>query len=206
MFHQIYTGGFLRLPAAAGVQNMYQILLQRFCQGFTALLAGMEYLSPGISAVGEGVLVDAEQYGSGSLIADAHPLFQIGHLFLGDGLPFRVYGNVLRPDHSGLIAKKMKHVPEPQADLQIIGTFRLAGDGYRSPIHAPMAWIDDEAVLPLRGHILGKYGNSPVSQADKGECQQNGCGIADLQQKLFLQGHHLAQFYAAPGTKMKLPA
>ena len=191
MVHQIDSGGFFCLPAAVRVQRGHQICLQRLCQRLTALIFGEEHLRPMIPAVGEGILMDAQQNGIIFFGADSDPVLQIGDFFLGDGISLGVDGDIGGSDHAGFTAQKVHQVPQAKTDFQIVLTFRPAGAGYGPAVHAPVSRINDVAPPVHNGKIFTDDGDAFAAESD--ECKENkdGYGIKTPFQQWFSHGNHL---------------
>ena len=161
MLQKIDSGAFLFLPAAAGIQGGDEGRLK--LPGKILGPGAEKHLSPGIPAFREIVLMDAQQQGMFRFVADPHPLFQIRCLFGGDGLPFCIDGNILPPDHPGIMAQKMQQIIQPQADLQIELTFRHPGAGYGPAVHTAVACIDDDGMISPGGQVFRHHRHSPAT-------------------------------------------
>ena len=96
---------FFDHPSASGIQYAHQSRLELLGQGFTSGSSGIENLRTAVAAVGKVVLMDAYENSTGGFACDFNPLFQIGHLFLGEGLPSCIDSCIRAPDQCRVIAK-----------------------------------------------------------------------------------------------------
>ena len=133
-------------------------MLQRFRQLAASPGVGIKHLGTAVPGIGKEILMDAHQDVIFRFIHDPDPLFQIRHLLGGDGISLDIHGSIRGSDHVCRVSQQMKQIPQPQTDLQIIGTFQLSRAGSRPAIHAAMAGIDDNPVLLLPDCLKGNNG------------------------------------------------
>ena len=124
----------------------------------------------------EVILVDAQKNAAGGLIDDAHPVFQIVHLFLGNGLPLSVNGRIRSANHLRPKAQEMQHILQAQGNFQIVPAFQPPRAGGCAPILAAMARIDYNRMGAFYRQPVRNGGNRPGTTVDSHSskpCNQN---------------------------------
>ena len=191
MLHQIDSLGFFDLTVAVWIQRCNQVCLQTLCKNFTSGGIRIEYLCPGVTAVGKSILMYAQKNCALGFVADPDPFFQIGHFFLSNGVAVCVDGYIPGPDHPGLVAQKMEQIPGSESNLQIEGALQLSCAGGGTTIQTAMTRIYDETMGPYWRHILGDHRHRPAPQTGHSQCQQDRGGVDQFQSMFFIQIPHL---------------
>ena len=86
------------------------------------------------------------------------------------------------PDHPGVITQQMQKIPQPQTDFQIELAFSHTCAGGGTAILPAVTGIDDNALLPRKRTVLGKYGNCSAAAQHTGQKCRNDGKIAEQRQ------------------------
>ena len=143
MFHEINgIRNFCRGPLIFRVNPFPQGALNQFRQGFALFPCPEKDLCSMIGGIGEGILMDADDYRIFRSLNEGHPVLKVGNFFLAQGLTAGIVDRHITVSYEdGGDSVESQQLVQTKDHRQIDVALCYSGKGYRSPVLPAMSCV-----------------------------------------------------------------